>query len=589
MDARQRAAIVAAVPLGASLLAIAVAGLALVGWMLDLPVLHSVRRSFVAMNPATAAAIALAGLSLLLLRRSAAPPSAPRRRAGIAAGLAVAAIGALRLTGSPLGYPPVDLWLFRGSLASGPGPPVHRMVAGTAICLILLGVGLAFTDRHPSRARLGSIPWAVALVTTAAVGLAMLISYVYLGSTLLPGAASGMAANTAACLLALACGALASRPDRGFLAILAGGGEEGRLARRLLFATTAVPLVLGWLRLVGQGWGLYRAEVGVALLAVATVVLLGLVVWAAVAALARAEAERRSAAEALGASERRYRELVESSAAFLCTHDAQGVLLSVNAAAAEALGYRSQEMVGRRLTDFMAPAARELFGEYLAVLRERGRHEGLLGIRTRAGEERIWLYSQRWTEEPGGPPFALGHALDVTERHRTEREIAFQAFHDPLTGVANRALFEDRLKQAVARASRHRERCAVFYLDLDGFKPINDTYGHPVGDRVLEEIAARLSESVRKVDTVARLGGDEFCLLISDLRRPADALRLGESILAKVARPFTQGSLTLHGITACLGISLYPESGETPEALIAGADSALLLAKAAGRGRLHLR
>jgi diguanylate cyclase (GGDEF)-like protein/PAS domain S-box-containing protein len=587
MDARQRVATLDAVPLGAGLFAIAVAGLALAGWALEVPALHSVRRSLVAMNPATAVAVALAGLSLLLLRRPAALPSAPRRRTGIAAGLVVAALGAFRLTGSPLGYPPVDLWLFSGSLAGGTGPPIHRMVAGTAICLILLGLGLALTDWRPRR--LGALPWAVALVTTAAAGLAMLVSYAYLGSMLLPGAASGMAANTAACLLVLALGALANRPNRGFLAILTSGGEEGRLARRLLLATTAVPLVLAWLRLVGQRQGLYRVEVGVAVLAVATVLLLGLVVWAAVAALARAEAERRRAAEALGASERRYRELVESSAAFLCTHDAQGVLLSVNAAAAEALGYRPQEMVGRRLTEFMAPAARELFGEYLAELRERGRQEGLLSLLTRAGEERIWLYSQRWAEEPGGPPFALGHALDVTERQRTEREIAFQAFHDPLTGVANRALFEDRLKQAVARASRHGERCAVFYLDLDGFKPINDTYGHPVGDRVLQEIAARLTESVRKVDTVARLGGDEFCLLISALRRPADALRLGESILAKVARPFSQGSLTLHGITACLGISLYPESGETPEALLAEADSALLLAKAAGRGRLHLR
>jgi diguanylate cyclase (GGDEF)-like protein len=110
-----------------------------------------------------------------------------------------------------------------------------------------------------------------------------------------------------------------------------------------------------------------------------------------------------------------------------------------------------------------------------------------------------------------------------------------------------------------------------------------------VGDRVLQEIASRLARGVRKVDTVARLGGDEFCLLIADLRRPADAVRLGESILAKLARPFVQEGLTLPYITACLGISLYPESGGTPEELLAGADGALLLAKAAGRGRLHLR
>jgi len=348
----------------------------------------------------------------------------------------------------------------------------------------------------------------------------------------------------------------------------------------------AAPVGASLFAILVAGLG-YRAELGGALLAVSTVILLGIVVWVAVSLLRRAAGERRHAEEALRASERRYRELFEDSPAYLCTHDADGILLSVNPAAAEALGYSPEELVGRNLAEMVAEPAGERFGEYLSLLQAQGRQEGLLGIRTRSGENRVWLYGQRWMEEEGEPPYALGHALDVTERRRAEQEIARQAFHDSLTGLANRALFEDRLTQAVAHANRRRQRLAVFYVDLDGFKPINDTYGHATGDRVLREVGARLLRCVRKVDTVARMGGDEFCLLILDVRRPTDAVRLGEGILETLAEPFDTGREPLR-ITASLGISLYPESASNLDELLARADRALYMAKAAGPGHLHL-
>ena len=165
-------------------------------------------------------------------------------------------------------------------------------------------------------------------------------------------------------------------------------------------------------------------------------------------------------------------------------------------------------------------------------------------------------------------------------------KIARQVFHDPLTGVANRALFDDRLALSLARANRHEGRLAVFYLDLDSFKPVNDNFGHAAGDHLLKVTARRLTECLRQEDTVARLGGDEFALLVLDIGE-AEALRLGEDLLAAIARPVEHDSETLQ-VTGSIGVSFYPESGLTAGELLRAADRALYRSKAEGRGQINL-
>ncbi len=171
---------------------------------------------------------------------------------------------------------------------------------------------------------------------------------------------------------------------------------------------------------------------------------------------------------------------------------------------------------------------------------------------------------------------------EIKERKRAEDHLQFLADHDPLTRLPNRVVFADRLGQAIHRARRHPNLIAVLFLDLDGFKSINDSLGHAVGDQLLKEIADRLVHSVRQSDTVARLGGDEFTLILADLEEAQDIPGITQAILNLLAKPFRLEGYKL-SVTASIGISLYPPDGEDPEILLKKADKAMYLAKERGK------
>ncbi|MDO9713387.1 bifunctional diguanylate cyclase/phosphodiesterase [Paracraurococcus lichenis] len=183
----------------------------------------------------------------------------------------------------------------------------------------------------------------------------------------------------------------------------------------------------------------------------------------------------------------------------------------------------------------------------------------------------------------GRPLSAVGVVIDVTERREAELRIAHLAHHDALTGLPNRVLFRDRLNDALARARRN-EGFAVLYLDLDRFKEVNDTLGHPVGDALLRAVTARLQAELRETDTLARLGGDEFAVIQASLDQPRDATTLARRLVEVISAPFLlDGHQMVIGTS--VGISLCPTDGFDPDALLKGADMALYRAKAEGRGR----
>jgi diguanylate cyclase (GGDEF)-like protein len=172
---------------------------------------------------------------------------------------------------------------------------------------------------------------------------------------------------------------------------------------------------------------------------------------------------------------------------------------------------------------------------------------------------------------------------DITERRQAADKITHMAHHDALTGLPNRILFHARLTEAVAR-SRRGEPCAVLYLDLDHFKAVNDTLGHPVGDALLQEVTIRLLTHVRKLDTMARLGGDEFAIVQSSVNQPHDALALATRLIEELGLPYEiDGQQVLIGTS--IGIALVPEDGQDPDQILKNADMALYGAKADGRGR----
>lgn len=180
----------------------------------------------------------------------------------------------------------------------------------------------------------------------------------------------------------------------------------------------------------------------------------------------------------------------------------------------------------------------------------------------------------------------LGFAMSTRARRRMDelsKKLASRATHDTLTGLPNRDLFYDRLSQSISAARRKRQRIAVFYMDLDGFKEVNDTYSHQVGDATLREAARRLRVSIRKMDTVARLGGDEFAIIVNDLRRPDDAGRLAEKIIAAIGVPMQLYDSRTYQIGISIGIALYPDSGGEIDRLVKAADQAMYQSKLRGK------
>ncbi|HJQ07429.1 MAG TPA: EAL domain-containing protein, partial [Nocardioides sp.] len=175
---------------------------------------------------------------------------------------------------------------------------------------------------------------------------------------------------------------------------------------------------------------------------------------------------------------------------------------------------------------------------------------------------------------------------DITERKAFEGKLSFLAFHDPLTGLPNRRLFQDRVEHALVRAGRHRTRHALLMLDLDRFKLVNDSYGHPIGDDLLVHVAAVLSGTMRPEDTCARLGGDEFAILIEDIGDTQEAVTAAERILAGIAEGTTVGGHEVF-VSASIGIATTDQV-TSREALVAAADSATYAAKAAGKGTVRL-
>lgn len=177
----------------------------------------------------------------------------------------------------------------------------------------------------------------------------------------------------------------------------------------------------------------------------------------------------------------------------------------------------------------------------------------------------------------------MGISHNITERKQAEARIRYLAQHDALTGLPNRLVLVDRLGQAMAMAQRNRHDVAVLMLDLDRFKSVNDSYGHHVGDRLLELVSMRLKGSLRESDVVARLGGDEFVICLPEVDDVRGVAQVAEKVLSVLAEPFDIKSWHLH-IGASIGICQFPSDGETPEELLQGADAALYESKKKGRG-----
>lgn len=291
--------------------------------------------------------------------------------------------------------------------------------------------------------------------------------------------------------------------------------------------------------------------------------------------------ERRSVDTRLGMARTVFHQAQEG----IFVTDATQRLLDVNTTFCEITGLRAEEAIGGALQQVLPPLNDEGLWRTVEAL---GLWRGELDHGRPDGQWRALRLTVSAVRDAGGRPEGfVGVFSDITRLREHEQRLRQLAYHDPLTQLPNRVLLADRMRQALAQARRHDGVLAVGLLDLDGFKPVNDTHGHAVGDQVLVELARRLQRVLRDGDTISRLGGDEFVLLLPGLQTHEHADALMQRVLAAVEEPLhLTGQVTLR-LTASVGLRTVPPLPEDADTLLRQADQALYAAKRQGRARIH--
>ena len=276
--------------------------------------------------------------------------------------------------------------------------------------------------------------------------------------------------------------------------------------------------------------------------------------------------------------------VLDSTAEGVVVSDAELRIISVNRAFTEITGYSEAEVLGRTPGIVKSERQGEAFYQAMwAALNSVGAWRGEVWNRRKNGELfPEWLTINVLRDKDGLVRNYVGVFSDISALKHSQAELERLAHFDPLTDLPNRVLFHDRLQHALERAERYEHLVAVVLLDLDGFKTVNDSLGHPVGDRLLQQVAQRLKTCIRVEDTVSRLGGDEFAIILSNLGQGTDALEVIRKVLAVVQEPFDLDGASAM-VTTSIGVAVYPADGGVPDELLRNADSAMYDAKEAGR------
>ena len=325
------------------------------------------------------------------------------------------------------------------------------------------------------------------------------------------------------------------------------------------------------------------------------------------ARLASIAIEHKRTQTALLASEDMFRTLFETLPTGVLYQNADGCITSANPAAQRILGLTLDQLQGRTATDLRwhaidedgSPCADVEHPISQAIRTGQPVHNVTMGIAV-PGRDDVWiLISAMPLFKDGKLDQAYVVFEDVTDRHEMEQQVRQMAFYDPLTQLPNRRLLSERLTQAISASKRSESFGAMMFLDLDNFKPLNDRHGHELGDQLLTEVARRLRNSVRQVDTVARMGGDEFVVMLTDLSSSRDestalARAVAEKVRDALAQPYLLAlkheggaSVTVeHRCSASIGITLFSHTDSNQEHILQRSDAAMYQAKEEGRNRV---
>jgi len=306
----------------------------------------------------------------------------------------------------------------------------------------------------------------------------------------------------------------------------------------------------------------------------------------------RLESSNKEIQQKLEESEHLHRFIVDHSPDIVFMLDTEGRFTFLNDTIYQTLGYNKNELLGKHYSILVSGQSTEQ-AKYVFTERRAGARKSRnveLKLKCRGESDYRYFDTTSMSVALGASGIhsdsplqgTYGVARDITEKKQAQELINYQAYHDLLTRLPNRALMEDRLNIAITQAVRNKQKLAVMFLDLDRFKWVNDTLGHTIGDRLLQSVSQRLENCLRKGDTLARFGGDEFALVLPNISTDEDASVIARKILSELKDPFAIDEHDLY-ITSSIGIAVYPDAGTTREALIQSADIAMYYVKEKGK------
>lgn|GEM_PF-6409983 len=565
------------------LVGVAVGLLVVTAWVLRVDPLRRMGMDVAPISVDTGTALLLAGLGVLALSR---PVGSSARRHGYLPLLMLLGLSVLGAVGTLLGMD-IGLSLMPSTLGSADaaGQTAHA-APSVLVCCVLVSVALVLRTRG-SMTRLPGMLLAVALAIAWLNVLDLLLGddvAILFGSTL------RLAPGPAIALVLLCVGALAMLGPAGPLTVFVGPSSTARVARRLLVVSLVVPVVVAWVRLQGEQFGLYAPGYGTSLVVMGIVVLLAVAIWHTARVAERTESARRAAIDELD-------RFFDVSVDMLATVDAAGQLLRVNPAWTVTLGYAEHEMLGHSVIEFIHPD--DLESTIASMGRRFASRSTVHGFQNRYRHQDGTYRWLEWNTAPSADGrLAYTSARDVTaRRHEAEfllaqRErlrqrnqgLAVRVAHDPLTGLRNRAWFDRAYGAVITRRLRRTDSTALtsaIMFDLDHFGMLNKQYGHQAGDVMLRQFADLLRARVRGGDITARFGGEEFVAVLIDCSREDAAQAADDIRVALEAIEVDLDGLTIRTTVSAGCAALEP--GMTPADLLARADLALSMAKRAGR------
>lgn len=384
----------------------------------------------------------------------------------------------------------------------------------------------------------------------------------------------------------LALGLLLSFPDKGIMIYQTRKHYYSVVIFRFSMISSFMMILFGYFRLLGEKLQLFEASFGTALIVTLSIFCLILFTFYAQYLFHKAETTRLQAVVALSESEKKVRTILDNALEAFISTDKYGAIIDWNKEAEIMFGWKKTQIIGKNLSNLIIPA--NFRKDYLSQIRSYLRTE-----KTSPADKHLELHAQR----KNGEIFPIVTSLssvkfkndilysifisDISARKQIEQKLQNYAYYDALTGVANRIQFNQLLHQEIMRAQRMKWQLALFFLDLDNFKMINDTFGHHVGDHVLKTTAERLQKSVRKSDIVSRYGGDEFVLTLVKTSSREEIEKIAQKINTIIKQPVVIANKDF--ITSVsIGISLYPENAQDEQTLIDQADLALYKIKHQG-------